>query len=190
LPNTPAQFPNIDLPGAEYLSLAPSATVAIQGRRRFASMSNVVGGMTGFPIVGTVEIKQPLETNFTDSAGIYVHHFQLILGGGPGDTTFSGANAGLTRQNTAAPFNANMVADYQLGNAIFPMVNVNNLGMLTLTTDRDKFIAAKDIMPLSNGVATQNLSLYAAASVVVPTSVAFVLLYTTIIYSRLDGITE
>lgn len=34
MPNTPAQFPNIDLPGAEYLSLAPNGTIAIQGRRR------------------------------------------------------------------------------------------------------------------------------------------------------------
>lgn len=34
MPNVPNQFPNIDLPGAEYSSFAPNATIAIQGRRR------------------------------------------------------------------------------------------------------------------------------------------------------------
>lgn len=108
MPNQPLQLPNIDLPGAEYIALAPNRTLALQGRRRgqFNTGTTAVAGASLGQINGLIRV----EDNFPQGAGIYIHHMSLQLQ--PSD------NAGFLQIKSA-----------QLGIGINPSAGVNDFAL-------------------------------------------------------------
>lgn len=185
MPNVPAQFPNIDLPGAEFFSLAPNASVALQGRRRFS----VFPTATSVPASGQALLSSTLtlEQGFTGTSGIYLHAFWLTIGPSAAGLVVQNTFAGLTLRSGA------LFPDYILGNPTLtnPTINIST----SVLSDRDRLITAKDI--LAPGAANGNpglgttLSLLGQIAVNNPTAGAITASANiTIIYTRLDGLTE
>lgn len=184
MPNQPTQLPNIDLPGAEYLSLAPNATLALGGRRRvFNRVAPVsVPATTAINITNNVVLENPI----TPTSGIFLHYFFLaFLGLGPGiGLQLNSSQAGLSFEVTG------FSCDYPLGNPVLTQPTPD-ISVITLT-DRDRLIACKDIINVGTG--PENRSILQLATIMAvnnPTSGAInATSAAVIIYTRLDGLTE
>lgn len=182
--NQPIQLPNIDLPGAEYFSLAPNSTVALGGRRRFMFQGAVTAAPANTNNI-VENVSQVLETNFTPTSGIFLHAFYAIAAQnlGPG-LTINNVFVGLSLRTTPNP-------DYPLGSPTLtsPELSINTV----VLSDRDRLIASKDILVVPNlGIPVGNtLTLAGQISVNNPTAGALNFnLALGIIYTRLDGLTE
>ena len=75
------QQPLFDLPGSEYLTLAPAARIAMSGRRRLRVIPASVSVPASTNSIN-LNVNIPLETNFTQTSGIYV--FSCVQSGRSG----------------------------------------------------------------------------------------------------------
>lgn len=179
----PLQVPGYDLPGAEYLSLAPNRTIALQGRRRRLLQSPLTSAPASS--LTTVNTTVVLESPFTPTSGVFVHFFHFdFIPAAPG-LSLSNAQAGLSMQTI--PF----TGDYPLGNPVISTL-VFNISS-TVLTDRDRFVCEKDILAANfpPGATGNQLSLATAMTINNTTAGAIQFATSaTIIYTRLDGITE
>lgn len=184
MPVQGAQQPGFWLPGAEYFSLAPNTSIALQGRRRFHT--SLATPVTVPPVSDSVNMNlfQVLETNFLRTSGIYIHKFWLTIQPNLPGLVVNNAFAGLSM--AAGPFPA-----YALGQPVIvnPTINIGTV----LLTERDDFVCRRDIIEAGNPSPPQTTTLQLVATVNVdnPGDAAVGLngdMY--IIYTRLDGLQE
>lgn len=180
--NTPAQLPNIDLPGAEYFSLAPNRTVALSGRnrRRFASASTTVpASANGFEL----DLVGQIESPFVDTQGIYVHKFDCFAAPASGGLVLESSLGGLNRRSTSTNF-----ADYPLG---YLAITTPNLFIGTvILTDREILVTGRDISfqtGLQTNVLNVSFTLIVNNTLSSPVNLVTVI---QIVYTKLDGFVE
>lgn len=186
MPNVPIQQPNVDLPGAEYFSLAPNRTLALQGRRRFNVINLTSAGPDGTALA---EATQLLEQNFILTSGIYLHDMWVLVNpqDSSGEMQVTGFSVGLGL-STTAPVGFDIA--YRLGVPYLTLVSVTV--PTTGLSDRDKLIAKRDIIPFEafsdNNVLTFSFQVnFQNNDPATPHSVQ---VQAGIIYTRLDGILE
>lgn len=183
--NQPIQLPNIDLPGAEFFSLSPNRTVALQGRKRFVQSSgNVTIPAGGQQIVAVTAV---IETGFVNGSGIYLHDFwmQYFPVDGTQELNIGSISCGLTLSTTAGDF------AYALGSPL--LTQLAPAGSITAITDRDKLITQRDLALIGQFTPlTTNLTLTVAAGIANkdPTNPHTLSIRPTMIWTRLDGVLE
>lgn len=147
MPNASLQLPNIDLPGAEFLALAPNRTLDIIGRRRaFQAVGNtsVPAGTTGHLLAGMI-----IENPFPPNAAIYVADVYMIY--------FPDASGTMqvNQTQTGFVFNATIPtapATYPLGIPV--LTQLSPVGAQVALRDRDQLISFKDIGAWNNAFPT------------------------------------
>lgn len=191
MPNTPAQFPNFDLPGAEWFALAPNANIAIQGRRR-VEMYLPPPYYTAVPAGGTAlsTVTTRLETGFTQSAGIYIHYayFNLIPGDNAGRLQVLHAQMGLNISEQQPyidiPIGQPLITGAMLGTD-------TNVGQLASSAQQMLFTSRDFLGGWTPLAPSQVLNFIVSASFKNTDTVTHnVAPFAQIIYSRLDGFTE
>lgn len=151
MPNQTIQYPNIDLPGAEYLSLAPNRTVAIQGRRRKVIGSTVTAiPSDGF---GTITATAQIESGMTLTSGIYLHLMfgSYIPADNSGELQIGGLQAG---------FGANPAVLGDIGIRVgYPTTTVlSPIGVSGLLTQQDILVPYREVLFASGDTNTGLLS--------------------------------
>lgn len=185
---SPPQQPFFQLPGAEYFSLAPNRTIALQGRRR----KFITIPQTAIPSGAIAEFQQvlALESAFVNGAGIYLHDAWMMFL--PGDTAaemqIKSSSFGLSLTNV------NPVGPYQLG--IPDATQETPGGGVIAMRDQEKLISQRDVAIMQEGLlgvaVTTNLYFTVVAFVenldtLAPHSMQ---VFASIIYTRLDGLLE
>lgn len=184
--NQPIQYPNVDLPGAEYFSLAPNRTIALQGRRRFAFDSGFVTAAAATDSTNAFA-NQLLETSFTPTSAVYVHHFWANIAPTTAGLTVINVFCGLSLVSAGNGFPEFILGSPTLTN---PTIQIGT----ALLTDRDRFVTQKDIAIVAQAAGVPNTSsLFLAAQLNVDNPsdapVQFKI-YGVIVYTRLDGVVE
>lgn len=179
--NATIQYPNIDLPGAEFFSLAPNRTIAIQGRRS-RRLNSVVAAIPpesfAFPSVDIV-----MENNFTNTSGVYVHFAALIF--------FGDSNGALQIQGfgTALSLQAGDFTGYPLG--VPTLTTLEPIIGMAIMIDRDRLVTAQDLSFGGVYTNTGKLHFNSQAAIFNPQPAAGLTLNTVttleIVWSRLDG---
>jgi len=185
MPASTDQLPRFDLPGAEYMSLAPNAMIAIGGRRQRNNKSVVVSiPLSAVGNVGVPAIQ--LESNFQLTSGIYLHDCYMagISSDGSGQLQVLGGDVSLSSASGGVGF--------QIGTQLLNLTTP--LGLAVFVRDRDRFITGWDVSNadalygtgFANGlwlrgeVIFKNLDSAAAHTYQVGIA---------IVYTRLDGLT-
>lgn len=181
MPNVPAQFPNIDLPGAEFFSLAPNATVALQGRRRF--QGSVTVAVPAASAAQALIPTQTLETGFPAGAGIYLHDFWVQVF--PQDISQElQVNSSFAVLTTSANLNG-----YPLGLPL--LTQLTPAGGQVALREQQKLFAARDInafsFPPSLTLSLSVTFFFKNLDATNPHSISIV---SGIVYTRLDGLQE
>lgn len=197
-PNTPVQFPNFDLPGAEWLSLAPNANIAIQGRRRVI-IAVPDFGQPPFPVqtgLAQFTITQNIEPVFPLTAGIYLHYMTLSFAP---DTHYGGilifnarmgfgSDAGYAPNGVSTiPFTSGDVA-YDIGTPF--AANLTPITSQPIIIERDVLILARDIAAMSDFNGFLNVGAEVSVSNNQADGPLGAKIYLKLVYTRLDGFTE
>lgn len=180
------QQPGFFLPGAEYLSLAPNATIALQGRRHVATISPVTtipADSLATPVTMAIDI----ETGFPPGAAIYLHNATV---------TVSPADAGLTLEIVALQMGlrvSNAGFGYLLGQPLLTLTSISVPGAIALS-DRDKLITQRDIQAFDAAQLQPALPLTFVSQITFKnndtTNSHNVQISGQIVYTRLDGLQE
>ena len=192
--NVPIQTANIQLPGAEFFSLAPNRVVAIGGRRRFTTNTSVISvpaSSAAFNIneasagVGNLIMESP----FPQSAGIYIHKADLLM---------IPIDFSLQLQIVSCGFgfrtNSSTTTSYfPIGNALLNFATPSNSQQIA-ATDRELLVTERDIELYSTPPLVSPGVLQAAFLVTVANkdgaAAHSVQVAARYIYTRLDGFVE
>lgn len=137
--NQPAQNPNINLPGAEYLSLSPNRTISLQGRRVGRAVSALVSVPSNGQGQATAELV--IENPFPSNAGIYIHDMWALWvpADSSGDLTITGFQMG---------FGLSAQIFYRVGIPL--LTQLSPAGVMQMSAARDLLIHKSDILALGD----------------------------------------
>lgn len=177
------QQPGFYLPGAEYLSLAPNTSIALQGRRRRSFTSALVN--VPADNAGVSSINQTIENPFIAGNGIYLHDvwLQFNPADASGELQILGSTLSVTL-DTADPFG------YTLGTPTSTLVSPASVTVLQ--RDQDKFITQRDLVPMVANPGSRTLQIAGNLAVTNndPSVPHGFTITCSIVYALLNGIQE
>lgn len=184
MPNQSIQFPNIDLPQAEYFSLSPNRTIAIQGRRRaFPNQTLAIAASATTTITASAQI----ESGFPVGAGIYIHSADGVLA--PLDASAQLAILSIRMGLSITGLNN---IGYDMGSSQAAISSTVASTQIVIA-ERDKLVTTRDMQAFEGGPGA-GLPLFATIAVTLKNNDATnphsANIGIKIVYTRLDGIVE